>query len=101
MLAAAVATAAWWLLSNASEPVGLCLFCDDLLMLKFFCRLILNAAIGAACMLGFMIFRSFMKHYQLRLVSIAEPGVTCMYFIRAATAVASTSSSHTFAGCIV
>lgn len=27
----------------------------------------LNAAIGAACMLGFIIFRSFMKQYQLRL----------------------------------
>jgi hypothetical protein len=35
ILAAAVATAAWWLLSNASEPVGLCLYCDDLLMHEF------------------------------------------------------------------
>lgn len=34
------------------------------------CRLITNLLIGTACMIGFLVFRTFMKQYQLRSVSI-------------------------------
>lgn len=33
------------------------------------CRLITNLLIGSACMFGFLVFRTFMKQYQLRSVS--------------------------------
>jgi hypothetical protein len=52
-------------------------------------------------MLGFIIFRSFMKHYQLRLVSIAELGLTCMFLMRVVPAAVSIVESNAFDGCIV
>jgi hypothetical protein len=38
------------------------------------CRLVTNLIIGSACMLGFLVFRRFMKQYQLRSVSPAGGG---------------------------
>jgi hypothetical protein len=40
------------------------------------CRLVTNLLIGSACMFGFLVFRTFMKQYQLRSVSgVAYVGI--------------------------